>query len=520
MRRNVCLIRPPFFTPWSPPLGISLLKSFLEQRGHTVTCIDLNADSQVWNLHRRYFDILQTQAGNGEVEGHSKLWLFLYAHLHSFVNGAQEQTISRALLSIVPRYDLRCDERTIKLLADVVERLFGRLRELLAQYDFTQYWAVGTSTYSTSLAPSLFVLKYVSEVAPQTRRIIGGGVFADDLALGSENLNTLMTRYPFVDHAVLGEGELLITGLVEDKITDRLITMASLGKTSLDIKDVPGPDFGDFNLDAYFHLTVEGGRSCPFQCSFCSETIQWGTYRKKSAEGLTDQVLALVNQYGNNHFFMADSLMNPYIEGFSKQLLERNAGILYDGYLRADAFVGAIPERVNRWAKSGCFRVRLGVETAAEHLLGVMDKKTTPKHISKALNTLAAEGIRTTTYWIAGHPGETEEDVRETMEFIKEHRDSIYELEIHPFFYAPYGQVASRLYQAVSVYTDELAELTRFREWDVRDCNPNRAERYRRLRLVSELAQSLGIPNIYSMAQRDKAETRWLALHSSAAEVY
>lgn len=520
MERSICLIRPPYFTPWSPPLGIALLKSFLEQRGHSVVCADFNADAQIWSLHKKYFDVLQSLAGEGEVEGHSKLWRFLYAHLLAFVNGADRETISRALLRISPLYDLRSDRLAIKLLCDIAEKIFHRLRELMKQHDFTQYWAVGTSTYSTSLAPSLFVLRHVSEVSPKTRRIIGGGVFADDLALGSENLSTLMSDYQFVDHVVIGEGELLLAGVVDETLRDRLVTLSSLGKTSLSVEDVPSPDFDDFDLDAYFHLTVEGGRSCPFQCSFCSETIQWGTYRKKTANGLTDQVVSLASKYANNRFFMADSLMNPYIEGFSKELLARNASIYYDGYLRADSFVGANPDRVSRWARSGCTRVRLGVETASENLLDIMDKKTTPAHISKAIKTLAGEGIRTTTYWIAGHPGETDTDFRNTLDFIKEHRDQIYELEVHPFYYAPYGQVASRLYKSFSVYPDELTELTRFREWDIVDCAPTREERYRRVRQMSEFALGLEIPNIYSMAQRYKAEDRWSALHPNSVAVY
>jgi len=520
MERTLCLIRPPYFTPWSPPLGISLLKSFLEHRGHKVVCADFNADPELWRLHRQYFDILQSCAGKGEVEGHSKLWLFMYPHMLAFVNGASQAAISRTLLVLAPMYDLHCDARVIKQLSDIVGKIFKRLQEILRGYDFTQYWAVGTSTYSTSLAPSLFVLKHVKQVAPQTKTVMGGGVFFDDLALGSGNLDVLMTQFPFLDHAVLGEGELLLTGLVEEKLTERVITLGSLGKTSLSIQDVPVPNFEDFDLQVYFHLTIEGGRSCPFQCSFCSETVQWGTYRKKTKDNLAQQVLALAGKHNNNRFFMADSLMNPYIEDFSKELLARDAKILYDGYLRADSFVGSIPERVHRWARSGCFRVRLGVETASANLLNIMDKKTTPQHISKALKTLAAAGIRTTTYWIAGHPGETEDDVRSTLEFIKEHQDSIYELEIHPFFYAPYGQVASRLYQATSVYPAELAELTRFREWDIVDCNPSREERYRRVRLVSEFSHGLGIPNIYSMAQRYRAEDRWLGLHSNAIQVY
>ena len=101
-------------------------------------------------------------------------------------------------------------------------------------------------------------------------------------------------------------------------------------------KNVPTPDFSDFDLSRYYNLTIEGARSCPFQCSFCSETIQWGEYRKKPVDKFVEQVLELKQQHGIREFFMGDSLMNPYLIPFADTLMKNNANILYDGYLRAD----------------------------------------------------------------------------------------------------------------------------------------------------------------------------------------
>src|SRR6185369_12091451 len=132
----------------------------------------------------------------------------------------------------------------------------------------------------------------------------------------------------------------------------------------LDMKKVPSPNFSDFNLSNYYHLTIEGARSCPFQCSFCSETIQWGDYRKKPADLFADQVIELAKRYHNKSFFLGDSLMNPYIFQFSNALLEKRADVLYDGYLRADKPV-MWRDKVKLWARSGLYRARLGIESAA-----------------------------------------------------------------------------------------------------------------------------------------------------------
>lgn len=517
---KIMLVKPPYFTPWTPPLGIAVLKSFLEQHDFQAKCFDFNIDPELWGMHHKYFAALQTLEDVSINDGYSKLWWILNAHMLARSNGADAATCERMLQTIIPLYGIRADRNVINTLIPLIERFYRRLEELTDQIDWASYSVVGTSTYTTSLGPSLFILRKVKQKYPHIITVIGGGVFADDLALGSDNLTTLIEEYPYVDHIVLGEGELLLLKLLEGEFSDkRVISLADLKGTTLEMKDVPTPDFSDLDSEIYYHLSIEGARSCPFQCSFCSETIQWGDYRKKPMDLFAGQVISLAEKYNNNAFFMGDSLMNPYINPFATELIDRKANIVYDGYLRADKPV-ANPRFVKLWADSGLFRVRLGIESAAARVLDSMDKMTTPKVISDVLKTLANGGIRTTTYWIVGFPGESEEDFQETCDFIREHHRFIYELEAHPYYYYPYGQIGSRLYQCDSLYPDEVTDVIKFKVWDVHDIQPSRMERYDRLRRISALAAELGLPNIYTMAERYQAEERWLGLHPLAVEVY
>jgi radical SAM superfamily enzyme YgiQ (UPF0313 family) len=514
------LVKPPYFTPWTPPLGISILKSYLEQHQYSVRCFDFNTDPELWGMHHKYFGMIQTLEDVSINDGYSKLWWILNSHMLAYANGADADACARVLEVVIPLYGIKRDDGVIKALLPFVERFFQRLGESIAELDLSDYSVVGTSTYSTSLGPSLFLLKKLKQKYPHITAVMGGGIFADDLALGSDNLDTLIEQYPYIDHVVLGEGELLFLKLLRGELAHkRVISLADLKGTTLQMADVPSPDFSDMNLDNYYHLTIEGARSCPFQCSFCSETIQWGDYRKKPMDLFAQQVIELAEKNGNNSFFMGDSLMNPYILQFANEMLERRAGILYDGYLRADKPV-THRDRVMTWAESGLYRVRLGIESASARVLDSMDKMTTPKVISDALKTLANAGIRTTTYWIVGFPGETEDEFEETLEFIRENHRFIYELEAHPYYYYPYGQIGSRLYQCRSLYPNAVTDIIKFKVWDIIDCKPARDERYERLRRVSELSSSLGLPNIYTMADRYKAEDRWLLLHPLTAEVY
>ena len=517
---RVLLIKPPYFTPWTPPLGIAILKTFLEQSGYFVKCHDFNTDSELWSMHHKYFSAIQTLEDVLMNDGYSKLWWILNAHMLAYANDADAATCSRVLEVIIPQYGITHSKEVLDVLISLVETFFQRLDDLLNQLDLSGYTAVGASAYTTSLAASLFILKKVKQDCPWIKTVMGGGVFADDLALGSDNLATLVEEYPCVDHVVLGEGEMLLLKLLDgDLAHKRVISIIDLQGASLEIKDVPTPNFTDFKLGDYYHMTIEGARSCPFQCSFCSETIQWGGYRKKPITVLVDQVMELVERHNNNAFFMGDSLMNPYVQDFAKELINRKANIFYDGYLRADKPV-TNRDRTKLWARSGLFRVRLGIESASTRVLGAMDKMTTPKVISDVLKSLVSAGIRTTTYWIVGFPGETEEDFQETLDFIEEHHRYIYELEAHPYYYYPYGQVGSRLYQCRSLYPEEVTDVTKFKVWEIVDADPPREVRYERLRRLSKLASSLGLPNIYTMAERYHAEDRWHSLYPLSVEVY
>ncbi len=519
MSSKILLLKPPFFTPWTPPLGIAILKAFLGQHGYQVTCADFNTDPELWGTHHTYFTALQHHENTSINDGYSKLWWILNAHLLAYLNGANHATCERMLDRIIPLYGVKYDSNVIKSLIPIVGKYFKRLEELVDRIDLTDWGIVGTSTYTTSLASSLFILRRVKQKYPHIMTVLGGGIFADDLAPDSYNFNTLLESCPYVDRIVMGEGELLFLKLLRGELDKRVISIADIEDTTLDLQESCTPDFSDLNLESYYHMTVEGGRSCPFQCKFCSETVQWGKYRKKPVDLLVRQAVDLVQKHGNNTFFMADSLMNPYIMDFSRELLEKKANILYDGYLRADKPV-AERDRVKLWARSGLYRVRLGIESGSAHVLNLMGKRTSPDVMSEVLKSLASAGVRTTTYWVIGFPGETEQDFQETVRFVREHYRYIYEFEAHPFYYYPQGQVGSIQYESHSLYPDDVTEVIKFKRWEVSDCSPTREETYERHSRLSKFAAKFDLPNIYTMKDRYQAEGRWHCLYPLVAEVY
>jgi len=517
---NILLLLPPFYTPYTPPLGISVLKTYLEGHGYNLKCFDFNTIPHIWVAHHKYFELLQHLDGLTVQHGYTNLWYILQAHMLAHLNGAGATECASLISEILPVYELKPKVEVVNGLIPIVARLFRDIDKVLSEMDLSSYAVVGTSTYSTSLATSLYILRRVKEQYPDRMTVMGGGVFADDLADGSDNLAILLREFSYVDHIVMGEGEVLFRDLLNGKLRSKRVLMRNdVGGAPLTTTELRTPDYNDFALQDYLHLCIEGARSCPFQCSFCSETVQWGGYRKKPAGVLAEQMIDLTERYGNKTFFMGDSLMNPYIEDLSISLLKRGSPVLYDGYLRADK-IATDKKRVERWAQSGCVRCRLGIESASEKVLDAMNKKTTPAGISKVIKTLASAGIRVTTLWIVGFPGETEEDFQETVDFIREHHRYIYELDVHYYYYYPYGQVWSRLHQCRPLYSDGVTQKIKFQQWEIIDVNPPRDVKFDRLRRINQLATELGIPNLHTLQARYAAEERWQKLFPLAIEFF
>ena len=93
--KRIKLVKPPYFAPLTPPLGIAIIKTFLEQNGFKADCIDLNVDPDLWGMHHKYFGTLQSLEDVSLNDGYSKLWWILNAHMLAKANGADSEVMQK-----------------------------------------------------------------------------------------------------------------------------------------------------------------------------------------------------------------------------------------------------------------------------------------------------------------------------------------------------------------------------------------------------------------------------------------
>jgi radical SAM superfamily enzyme YgiQ (UPF0313 family) len=514
----------PFWTPQIPPVGISSLKSYLEAHGYEVATGDANVEESYRQMYTKYFNSLreylsQRQRGNFYNVGHDVLQNHMMAHQ----NKTDETRYRELIKELVARTFYReIDDRQADRLTEAVEELYRWLEGyMIRRLEQEKPDVLGLSVYKGTLPASVYAFRLTRERYPHIKTVMGGAVFAQALGIGTTDFERFQ-KYTegSIDHIIVGEGEQLFLKLLEGELpeTQQVYTLQDIGNRTLELETAPVPDFNGLQLQFYPTMAAYSSRSCPFQCSFCTETVYWGKYRKKSPRRIVEELKSLNRKYGNQLYLMCDSLLNPVITGLADEFIRDEAVIYWDGYLRVDRQVTE-PETVQTWRRGGYYRARLGLESGSPKVLKSMNKNIPMDQIKAAVFNLADAGIKTTTYWIIGYPGETEEDFQATLALIEEMQDDIYEADCNPFGYYQTGQVDSQKWanegKPVRLYTESYNDMLVLESWII-DGEPTREETYRRISRFISHCEKLGIANPYSLYDIHRADERWKKLHKNA----
>lgn len=519
--KRILLLLLPYWTPLIPALGISSLKSYLEKHGFEVKTVDANLEIVFREIYYEYFKILEecipvNKRSNFSNIGNRILEKHLMAHFNHKDEGEYIELV-KLLLSKYYAIDIDNDRiiKLNKLLKTFYSTLDNFVMDMITE---VQPKILGLSVFRGTLAASLYAARITKERISDIITIMGGGIFAD-LTPGSVDFNRFIEKVPYVDKVIVGEGELLFKKYLDGDLPEskKVFTIEDIGNEVLDFSDLDTPDFSDFDISTFLNLAGYASRSCPFQCGFCSETVYWGKYRRKNEYHVCDELMNLSEKYKRQLFLLADSLLNPVIEGITKEFTKRKSSIYFDGYLRADEICNK--ENALKWRKSGFYRARLGLESGSPRVLEMMNKKITPDLIRRSLFSLANAGIKTTTYWVVGYPGETEDDFQRTLELISEVKDNIYEAEANPFELHPSGQVNSLEWaggkKITGLFPNEYLDMLLTQTYCLVS-DPSWEEIFDRLLRFTQHCKKLGIPNPYTMQDIYKADMRWAKLHNNA----
>jgi anaerobic magnesium-protoporphyrin IX monomethyl ester cyclase len=288
-----------------------------------------------------------------------------------------------------------------------------------SQVKYCDVLAISSTSQDYSIACR--IAKWVKRKSPKTVVVLGGHhvTYLPD------------TMTDDFDFGIIGEGELTFLKLM-DHVAFRLpylpkgVVFHSEGSRVLTPKreviefvdSIPPP------VQTHFPPSFMTSRGCPYRCKFCSSSAFWGGTRFFSAEYVVKEFEKLLD--GTPEWWVPfaniqDDLFVADRKRFEKMVdLMKQKGI--NKRIRF-AFLAVRANLVDEWLCSMIKELNVGficfgVESGSDRILKLMGKGVTVERNQKALDTAFSAGIPCAGSFIVGWPSETEEEVRETYEFL------------------------------------------------------------------------------------------------------
>lgn len=155
---------------------------------------------------------------------------------------------------------------------------------------------------------------------------------------------------------------------------------------------------------------------CPYNCSFCiAKAIK--TLRLRDIDNILDE-LRYIKALKINKFMVRDALFTAD----RSHALQFCEGMITEGFnfeWICESRVDTIdPSLLNSMKKAGCSLISFGVESGNDEILKSVNKDINISIIRKAFKDCKEAGIRTGAHIILGLPGETENTILETIQFV------------------------------------------------------------------------------------------------------
>jgi radical SAM superfamily enzyme YgiQ (UPF0313 family) len=162
-------------------------------------------------------------------------------------------------------------------------------------------------------------------------------------------------------------------------------------------------------------------RGCPFHCTFCSSHLIFGRrVRYRSPSNVVDEIVDLVANYRIKGLSFIDdtfTLRREFVSEICKEIRNRRLRIEWACNARPDTVT---KEMLKEMKEAGCVVVAYGVESGNQKILdAILKKGITLEEVRNAFRITSEVGIKTDAYFMIGTPGETIDDIEETINFAK-----------------------------------------------------------------------------------------------------
>lgn len=383
-----------------PPLNLALLAAIAQKQGHTVEIID----AEVGKLSKE--DVV-SMAMEKKVDLIGMSGMSPFFHLSKEIATALKEKGEKAKICIGGPH-----------ITIVEEQVFDKAFDFAFIGDAEESWPKFLEVYSNN--ESL-------ETVPGLIYRLGGQVFKNEKVSVSRDLDI----YP---------------------------------RPAYDLLDMSKYVFGTLRGRLNF-ATIQTIRGCPWKCIFCaSDQLDTTRISKRSTESVVDEMEYLVSTFGIRHFMFVDdvlTLQRARTVKLCNLILDRKLNITFEGSTRANLLD---EDLVALMKKSGLIRLSFGLETVDTDMRETMKKEVPLEAYREANALLNKYDIEALNSVMIGLPGETVENVRKTLKFLREAKEvkqANFAIAV-PYPGTEFHEMALKGQNGVELISDDFSEYKRY----------------------------------------------------------
>lgn len=207
-----------------------------------------------------------------------------------------------------------------------------------------------------------------------------------------------------------------------------------------DLDELPIPAREKINIQDYLNawktahghsaVSLSTQRGCPYTCKWCSTAVYGQSYRRRSPKAVVDEIVWLQERYDFDLIWFVDDVFtvsHKWMENFRDELHNRKVTVQFECITRADRLTNEV---VDMLKDAGCFRVWIGAESGSQKIIDAMDRRVDVLQVREMLKSAKRAGIQTGTFIMLGYPGETQEDIRETIHHLQDSDPDLFTITV------------------------------------------------------------------------------------------
>lgn len=262
----------------------------------------------------------------------------------------------------------------------------------------------------------------------------------------------VLTDFPDIDFAFKGEAEMglpLLLKALADRRTDKemngelqkipgliwrkrkeiicnqpefIAELDSLGQPSWDLLELNKYPAGYHGLYAkrFPVAPIITSRGCPHMCSFCGASLIMGKkIRRHSVDYVVEGIELLYDKFNIREIHIEDDSFTSdkdFVMNLCEHILQKDFDLTFScpNGVRIDTLD---QKELILMKRAGWYLLALGIESGSERVLKMMKKGIELGHVKEKIRLIKKTGLKAHGLFMLGYPGETEEDMRNTIDF-------------------------------------------------------------------------------------------------------